>query len=45
MSPISSRHTIQNQKSELANTSNGPLGAGFSARGINSTPIRLNVNR
>ncbi|XP_008184180.1 DDB1- and CUL4-associated factor 1 isoform X1 [Acyrthosiphon pisum] len=45
ISPISSRHAIQNQKSELANSSNGPLGAGFSARGINSTPIRLNVNR
>ncbi|CAH1724928.1 DDB1- and CUL4-associated factor 1 isoform X2 [Aphis gossypii] len=45
ISPISSRHSVQNQKSELGNSSNGPSGAGFSARGINSTPIRLNVNR
>lgn len=34
-----------NQKSELASSSNGPLGAGLSARGLNSTPLRLNVNR
>lgn len=46
MSPISSRHSIQNQKSDLAGSSNGLLGAGFSVRGVNSSsPIRLNVNR
>ncbi|XP_050427113.1 protein mahjong isoform X2 [Adelges cooleyi] len=46
MSPITSRHSIQNQKSDLANPSSGPLGAGFSVRGVNSSsPIRLNVNR
>lgn len=41
ISPINSRHTIQNQKSELAGSSNG-----FNVRGVNSSsPIRLNVNR
>jgi len=46
MSPLSSRHAIQNQKSELAGSSNGLLGNGFNVRGMNSSsPIRLNVNR
>lgn len=46
MSPMCSRHTVQNQKSELASPSNGLLGTGFSVRGVNSSsPIRLNVNR
>lgn len=46
ISPLSSRHAIQNQKSELPGSSNGILGPGFSVRGMNSSsPIRLNVNR
>ncbi|XP_060857606.1 protein mahjong-like [Metopolophium dirhodum] len=36
--PISSKHTIQFKKPELANSSNGPLGAVFRASGRNSTP-------
>ncbi|XP_050525532.1 protein mahjong isoform X2 [Daktulosphaira vitifoliae] len=45
LSPINPRHN-HNQKSDLANPSSGPLGAGFSVRGVNSSsPIRLNVNR
>lgn len=46
MSPINSRHSIQNQKSESAGPSNGLMSTGFSMRGVNSSsPIRLNVNR
>jgi len=45
ISSISSRYTIQNQKSEISNSSNGPLDAEFRTRLINSTPILLKVNR
>jgi len=46
MSPLSSRHVIQNQKSELAGSSNGLLANSFNVREINSSsPIRLNVYR
>lgn len=46
MSSTPSRYSIQNQKSELASSSNGVLSAGYNARGVNSSsPIRLNVNK
>ncbi|XP_060857365.1 protein mahjong-like [Metopolophium dirhodum] len=45
ISPVSSRHMIQFKKPELANSSNGPLGAVFRASGRNSTPKRLNIIR
>ncbi|XP_025420180.1 protein mahjong isoform X4 [Sipha flava] len=46
ISPASTRYTIQNQKSEIASSSNGVLNAGFNMRGVNSSsPIRLNVNK
>lgn len=46
MSPLISRHSVQNQKSESLGPSNGLLNTSSNVRVLNtSSPIRLNVNR